>query len=59
MHSFWVLAGSCKVSTELVCKVLPRVDRLRGQALVPGHRSLPQCGREKSAPNGTANIPEI
>ncbi|PNX67587.1 hypothetical protein L195_g055708 [Trifolium pratense] len=54
-----MLAGSCKVSRELVCKVPPRMDRVRRQALVPCHCSFPQCGWEKSAPNGTADIPEI
>ncbi|MCI43206.1 hypothetical protein A2U01_0064443, partial [Trifolium medium] len=38
---------------ELFPQIFPRSDGLSGQVLVPSQGSLPQCGREKLALNGS------
>ncbi|MCI77821.1 hypothetical protein A2U01_0099091, partial [Trifolium medium] len=48
-----------EISTELIRQVPPRGHKFRCEALVPGHSPPSQRGGEESAPDGSADPPEV
>ncbi|MCI61663.1 hypothetical protein A2U01_0082920, partial [Trifolium medium] len=48
-----------KMPAELLHQILQREDRLGGQALVPCHGPLPQCGRKEPASDGSTDHAEV
>ena len=55
----WSVAGCDEVSRKYPSQLLPRSYGFAGEALVPGHGSFPQGGREQSALDGAPDAPVV